>query len=143
MQRGSTNESSMHDFSTSALHYPVNAWNSSTDRINLHLLKSIGGYTHKERAEVAANLPENRRIIGRHRSTNNSPLQRTLSSTVSSFLRALNIFSSTFQISNSNFIATERKEFFTLEIFVNYNLYFMLFSSINIYVLDGAKKKLE
>lgn len=95
MQRGSTNESSMHDFSTSALHYPVNAWNSSTDRINLHLLKSIGGYTHKERAEVAANLPENRRIIGRHRSTNNSPLQRTLSSTVSSFLRALNIFSST------------------------------------------------
>lgn len=24
MQRGSTNESSMHDFSTSALHYPVN-----------------------------------------------------------------------------------------------------------------------
>lgn len=143
MQRGSTNESSMHDFSTSALHYPVNAWNSSTDRINLHLLKSIGGYTHKERAEVAANLPENRRIIGRHRSTNNSPLQRTLSSTVSSFLRALNIFSSTFRISNSNFIATERKEFFTLEIFVNYNLYFMLFSSINIYVLNGAKKRLE
>ena len=143
MQRGSTNESSMHDFSTSALHYPVNAWNSSTDRINLHLLKSIGGYTHKERAEVAANLPENRRIIGRHRSTNNSPLQRTLSSTVSSFLRALNIFSSTFRISNSNFIATERKEFFTLEIFVNYNLYFMLFSSINNYGLNGAKKRLE
>lgn len=142
MQRGSTNESSMHDFSTSALHYPVNAWNSSTDRINLHLLKSIGGYTHKERAEVAANLPENRRIIGRHRSTNNSPLQRTLSSTVSSFLRALNIFSSSVNF-NCNFIATERKEFFILEIFVNYNLYFMLFSSINIYVLNGAKKRLE
>lgn len=47
MQRGSTNESSMHDFSTSALHYPVNAWNSSTNRINLHLLKSIGGYAQR------------------------------------------------------------------------------------------------
>lgn len=142
MQRGSTNESSMHDFSTSALHYPVNAWNSSTDRINLHLLKSIGGYTHKERAEVAANLPENRRIIGRHRSTNNSPLQRTLSSNcffVSSSIKYI-FFHREFRC---NFIATERKEFFILEIFVNYNLYFMLFSSINIYVLNGAKKRLE